>query len=109
MNLKDKVETYFRLFSEKNIENLSDLFSNEIILKDWEILAIGKKEVISANKKIFSSVQSICVNLKEFYQQDNVTTCLIEIEINNEEIIKVIDIIKFNEEFKIKEISAYKQ
>ena len=38
-----------------------------------------------------------------------VAICLIEIIINNEETLKVIDIIKFNDENKIIEVSAYKQ
>ena len=49
------------------------------------------------------------ITLKEFYREDKVAVCLIEIEINQSEVIKVIDVIKFNKEFKIKEISAYKQ
>ena len=61
------------------------------------------------NKNIFNSVDTISVNLNELYIDDNVAICIIEIIINNEETLKVIDIIKIDTNGKIKEISAYKQ
>ena len=68
-----------------------------------------KQNVLEANKNIFNSVDTISVNLNELYIDDNVATCIIEIVINNEETLKVIDIIKIDTDGKIKEISAYKQ
>ena len=108
-NLKNNVERYFKFFSSKNLIGLESQLSDDVILRDWDIFAEGKKEVIRANKNIFDSVNSINITLKEFYREDKVAVCLIEIEINQSEVIKVIDVIKFNKEFKIKEISAYKQ
>ena len=64
---------------------------------------------ISANKNIFNSVDSISAELNELYLDNLVAVCLIEITINKEEVLKVIDVIKFNDEMKIIEVSAYKQ
>lgn len=108
-DLRNKVEIYFKFFSSKDLTSLSGLFSEDVTLQDWDIFAEGKKEVVRANKIIFDSVDSINVILRELYQQDRVAVCLIEIEINQAEIIKVIDVIKFNKSFEIKEVSAYKQ
>jgi len=103
------IKTYFQAFSNKNIEKLERLFSDEVILKDWEISVEGKKEVLEANKNIFNSVDSISAELNELYLDNLVAVCLIEITINKEDILKVIDVIKFNDEMKIIEVSAYKQ
>ena len=70
---------------------------------------VRKKQVIDANKNIFDSVESISVTLNNLYLDELVAICLIEIITNNEETLKVIDIIKFNDENKIIEVSAYKQ
>ena len=107
--MENLVNTYFEKFSNKDIEGLEKLFSEDVILQDWDILAKGKKEVVDANKNIFDSVESISVTLNNLYLDKLVAICLIEIIINNEEILKVIDIIKFNDENKIIEVSAYKQ
>jgi hypothetical protein len=107
--MENLVKTYFEIFSNKDIKGLKNLFSDDVILQDWDILAKGKKQVIDANKNIFDSVESISVTLNNLYLDELVAICLIEIIINNEETLKVIDIIKFNDENKIIEVSAYKQ
>ena len=107
--MKELVIKYFEYFSNNDLDKLSDMFSVEITLQDWDILAKGKHQVLEANKNIFNSVNTISVNLNKLYIDDNVAICLIEIVINNEETLKVIDIIKIDTNGKIKEISAYKQ
>ena len=107
--MRELVTKYFEDFSNKDLEKLSDIFSEEITLQDWDIFAEGKQNVLEANKNIFDSVDTISVNLNELYIVDNVASCIVEIVINNEETLKVIDVIKIDTNGKIKEISAYKQ
>ena len=107
--MRELVIKYFENFSNKDLEKLSDILSEKVTLQDWDILAEGKQNVLEANKNIFNSVDTISVNLNELYIDDNVATCIIEIVINNEETLKVIDVIKIDTDGKIKEISAYKQ
>ena len=107
--MENLVKNYFEIFSNKDIQGLENLFSDDVILQDWDILAKGKKQVLDANKNIFDSIDSISVTLNNLYLDKLVAICLIEIIVNNEETLKVIDIIKFNDENKIIEVSAYKQ
>ena len=107
--MENLVKNYFEIFSNKDIQGLENLFSDDVILQDWDILAKGKKQVLDANKNIFDSIDSISVTLNNLYLDELVAICLIEIIINNEETLKIIDIIKFNDENKIIEVSAYKQ
>ena len=107
--MENLVKNYFEIFSNKDIQGLENLFSDDVILQDWDILAKGKKQVLDANKNIFDSIDSISVTLNNLYLDELVAICLIEIIVNNEETLKVIDIIKFNDENQIIEVSAYKQ
>ena len=107
--MENLVKNYFEIFSNKDIKGLKNLFSDDVILQDWDILAKGKKQVLDANKNIFDSIDSISVTLNNLYLDELVAICLIEIIVNNEETLKVIDIIKFNDANKITEVSAYKQ
>ena len=109
MSLINITKLYFQYFSEKDIQNLELLFSENIRLVDWEINVIGKKNVIEANKKIFNSVDSIKVTPLNIFQDKLVMTCEIDILINKKDKLKVVDIIKFDEDKKIISISAYKQ
>ena len=101
-------EHYFKLFSEKNIKELSKLFSDDIELRDWENSSSGKSNVILVNKKIFDSVESINAKPKNIYQDGNVIIAELDILINGKEKILVVDIISFNESAKICRINAFK-
>ena len=103
------IKNYFTFFSKKDISSLDKLLADNVKLIDWEISANGKKEVLDANKKIFSSFKSIYVELKEIFIKDMTAVCLLEILVNNKDKIKVVDIIKFNNDNKIILISAFKQ
>ena len=107
--MENLIKNYFTFFSKKDISSLDKLFADNVKLIDWEISANGKKEVLDANKKIFSSFKSIYVELKEIFIKDMTAVCLLEILINNKDKIKVVDIIKFNNDNKIILISAFKQ
>ncbi len=109
MELIEIAKKYFEFFSNKDIQNLKNLFSENIILKDWEIEANGIKSVLEANQNIFNSVDSIVVSLRNIYQDKLVLICVIDLVINNTQKLKVIDILKFNSSKKIEEILAFKQ
>ena len=77
--MENLVKTYFEIFSNKDIKGLENLFSDDVFLQDWDILAKGKKQVLDANKNIFDSVESISVTLNNLYLDELVEICLIEI------------------------------
>tara|TARA_B100000029_G_C17100468_1_gene787715 strand:+ start:158 stop:610 length:453 start_codon:yes stop_codon:yes gene_type:complete len=107
--MENLIKSYFLAFSNKDLDALEGMFSSEVILKDWDICAQGKEEVLLANKNIFDSVDTISADLKECYLDGLVAICIIQITINKEEVLKVVDVIKFNDQMKIREVSAYKQ
>lgn len=108
---KNLLIDYFNFFSKKDLKNISNMFSNDVKLFDWEISALGIDEVITANENIFNSVETVEVFLKNIYESETKHrfVCEIEIKINNNNLLKVIDIISFDENNKINLISAYKQ
>jgi len=107
---------YFRAFSDKNLDRLSEMFHDDVYLRDWEILANGKEEVLDANKNIFDSVDKIEVITEnqglEFNGINDTTEVFNEIEIHindGEERLVVVDIIEI--ELKsglIKSVRAFK-
>ena len=108
LNNYSKVLEYFKLFSNKDIDKLSNLFDTDVTLVDWEISATGKDKVIEANLNIFKSVDLINVDVIDIIQKYNHFSCQLVITINGSEKIDVVDMIKFNENGKIMSIKAYK-
>ncbi len=105
----DLVLEYFRNFADKNIEALTEMFSDDIKLTDWNIKAVGKQQVLKENQAIFDSVGHINVLVKTMAKDDNVVFSELEIVIDDNTFIKVVDIIFFDAHNKISEIKAYKQ
>ena len=101
------LKRYFSSFSRKNLEELNDMFVDNIILKDWNIYAKGKKKVLEINKNIFKN-KVIKVQLYEIYYnfKEMAASCKIQVKINKKK-LNVVDIIYFDKDMKIKKIIAY--
>ncbi len=54
-------KTYLAAFCTKNIKELENLYDNEVQLRDWEIHAKGKEDVLSENKKLFDNFRHFVV------------------------------------------------
>lgn len=101
---------YFYLFSKKDINRLSEMFSDSVTLQDWEIKEIGKPHVVAANQKIFDSVESIDARIVSIYKMKDKEeySCEIMITVNGNDIINVIDLIGFDDSGLINRIKAFK-
>lgn len=109
MKHKDDLVKYFEVFSDKNIDKLSEMFSDDVELKDWNIFASGKKNVVDANRDIFDSVNSIHVTPIQFYSNSETSYAVqIFILVNGKEKLDVIDVIEFNNAGLIESINAFK-
>lgn len=108
--MKEKLITYFQKFSNKDIEGLSEMFSDDVRLSDWDIMEFGKEDVLKANQNIFDSVETITVKPVNFYYDEDTTFAVeILIVVNEKEILEVVDVISFNEFGLIDSIKAYKK
>jgi hypothetical protein len=84
---------------------LSRIYSDNIELTDWTGAWYGKDSVLKANEDLFK--HDFELSLNSSLQLENVTYNQITIRFENE-VIEVMDVIKFNENFEIKSIRAYK-
>ena len=84
------------------------MFSEDVFLRDWEIQASGKNDVVAANKNIFSSVETIDVEPTRIYCDNNTIIAELQITVNSETNLLVTDVIEFNDNGKITDIRAYK-
>ena len=119
----DKVLQYFKEFSDQNIEALSEMFSEDIHLCDWNIDVSGKENVLREIQKIYDGVESITIKPVYFYSNDkNWFAC--EILIEGQTVgtyagnrwqegdalnLEVVDVIHINDKGLIESIKAYKR
>jgi hypothetical protein len=110
MTNKDKLLSYFKNFSNKDIDSLKKMFSEDVRLIDWEIAESGIDDVTKANQKIFGSVDSIIAKPISIYQDGEDSFAVeILIVVNEKEFLEVVDVIQFDEDGLINSIKAYKK
>ena len=106
-NIKDTALSYFKTFSEKNIDGLRDMFDDNVTLRDWEIDKKGIESVLKANLNIFQNVKTINVIPQNIISENNFVFAELKIVVNDDE-LKVVDLIEFNKKGKIISIKAFK-
>ena len=99
---------YFEAFVNKDIVSLSELYSKNIHLKDWEVNVTGKNKVLDINANLFK--EQFELYILDMVQSENKTINTLNIILPEHGInIEVIDVITFNEDtFEIESIRAYK-
>lgn len=98
-------EMYFNAFNSKELSILSNLYASNVELTDWTGAWFGKDSVLEANRQLFETDFELFVNSS--FQLNNITYNQITIRFESE-VIEVMDVIKFNNEFEIESIRAYK-
>tara|TARA_B100000401_G_scaffold351839_1_gene249456 strand:+ start:272 stop:607 length:336 start_codon:yes stop_codon:yes gene_type:complete len=107
-NIKDSAQSYFTIFSEKNINGLREMFDDNVTLRDWDIDKQGIENVLKANLNIFQNVKTIKVIPQNIVSENNFVFAELKIIVNGDEELKVVDIIEFNKKGKIISIKAFK-
>ncbi len=107
-NIKDIAIVYFKLFSQKNINGLREMFDDNVTLRDWDINERGIENVLKANLNIFKNVKTINAIPLNIISENNYISAELKIIVNDIEELKVVDLIEFNNTGKITSIKAFK-
>ena len=107
-NIKDTALSYFKTFSEKNIDGLREMFDDNVTLRDWDINKKGIESVLKANLNIFQNVKTIKAIPQNIISENNFVFAELKIVVNDDEELKVVDLIEFNKKGKIISIKAFK-
>jgi len=105
--LKDLAMQYFEMFSNKDLTGLSEIFTDDVNLRDWERSATGKVGMLAVAKDIFDAVNTITVTPLALYEENSTVVAEIEVLANGDTKLLVVDVIKF-ENGKISSVVAYK-
>ena len=100
---------YFQSFCKKDAASLEVLFSDSIVLTDWEVQIVGKDNILKFNQNFFNSVNDIRVDVDKIAVGLDTVIAEIKVIINNAIVAQVVDVIEFDQDNKIKQIRAYKR
>ena len=106
-DLKELAIQYLTTFSNKDIEGLDTMFTDDVTLRDWEASAEGREDTIKATQIIFDNVDTIKVTPLAIYQELDTIIAELTVVINDETTMLVTDVINFVDG-KISNIRAYR-
>jgi hypothetical protein len=104
-NLVMKTNEYFEAIASKDLVALSEMYSDKISLVDWNGSWFRPDKVLEVNQQLFQN--DFELKVLDIVQSDNKTFNTIVIKIDNE-IVEIMDVITFDDNFKIVSIKAYK-
>ena len=119
-----QLRKYFQAFADKNIEVLTEMFTDDIILIDWNNTFTGKDQVVNEVQGIFANFKTIELEVTDIFSSLNIinadrgeTTvsipkddsfaCEIVIVFDDLEPLYIMDLIEFDDEGRIKMLTAY--
>jgi hypothetical protein len=100
-----KILDYFKAFNEKDLETLSELYSEDVTLKDWMGRWETKPMVLEENNNLFTSQPHLSITLNRIENKSNTSYCYISIGLEDTK-LEVLDCIYFNKGGKISHIEA---
>lgn len=98
---------YLNQYQNKDIKGIENIFSDDIILRDWKIRVEGKEKALIETRKNFESVESLKIDILELYENNNSIVAELKIIVNNCEELYVIDVITISAGSKISSIKAF--
>lgn len=104
---KSVVIAYLQYYESKNLKGIEDLFSEDIVLRDWKIRVEGKRQALGETKKNFDAVDELKIEVLDLYENENTVAAELKIIINNKEELYVVDVITINADAKISSIKAF--
>ena len=107
MSFKEQFIAYLKHYSDKNIVTISEMFADDVTLRDWKISVFGKVAAIAETKKNFSSAKTIKIEILHTYEAENAVTGELRIVVDETEVLYVVDVVVFDIQGKIKSVRAY--
>ncbi|HDM8439123.1 nuclear transport factor 2 family protein [Yersinia enterocolitica] len=104
--LNTLAELYVDAFNTKNIVALAHMMSDNIKLTDPDVDITGKDDVIEMLKKLFNKYERVQFKSKDIFVDGNTT--LIEFTLKlNDDLVRGVDIIEWDQEKRIASLKAY--
>tara|TARA_Y100000114_G_scaffold92212_1_gene85686 strand:- start:634 stop:1008 length:375 start_codon:yes stop_codon:yes gene_type:complete len=98
---------YLRAYEQKDLDSVSDMFADDIALRDWKISVKGKRLAVDETRKNFENADSIEIDVLSTMVNEKMVSGELKIVVDKSETLFVVDVLKFNENGKIIAIHAY--
>lgn len=99
---------FISAYQHKDIASIAEMFSQDVILRDWNSEVVGFEEAIVEYRKNFQAAESLSIEIKNLLVTGFIAAAELEIVVSGVETLRVVDVLSFGEDMKIRSIVAYK-
>ena len=104
---QDLFLSYLRHYESKNLEQMAEMFSQDVTLRDWKIYVQGKEAAVAETKANFEAAKSIQIEVLSLYEASNTVAGELNILVDGNIELFVVDVVDFDPNGKIKAIRAF--
>lgn len=108
MSNEDLARRFVKLYESKDIASISEMFDQQVVLRDWNRVTIGFEAAVAEFQGNFDAADQLKLTIKDLFVSDTGVAVSLEILVNNSEHLNVVDVIQFNALGKITSIIAFK-
>ncbi len=98
---------YLNRYAAQDLKGIAEMFSEDIVLRDWKIRVVGKELAMAETLKNFEAQDNIEIEVLSAYENDHAVAAELKITVDQAEVLYVVDVITINEQRKINSIRAY--
>ena len=103
-----QVRSFLSAYERKDIATISNMFADNVLLRDWNLEVSGLEAAVAEYSKNFRDADSLRITVNQIFESESGVAAELEIVVNGSEKLSVVDVFTFNEANKITSVVAYK-
>jgi steroid delta-isomerase len=107
MTNTERFLSYLHHYEMKDIEKISEMFADDITLRDWKVFVSGKTAALAETRLNFAAAKSIQIQPLRLYQATGSIGGELKIVVDGSIELFVVDVMDFDSEGRINGIRAF--
>jgi ketosteroid isomerase-like protein len=107
MSNTDRFLSYLSAYARKDLAAVTEMFSDDVEVWDWNISVSGKRAALDETAKNFQNAKTIEIEALAIYAGADAVAGELKIVIDGEIELRVVDVVSFDTKGRIRAIRAY--
>ena len=99
---------FISAYEQKDMEAVAGMFSPDVILRDWNTEVAGYEAAIQEYTNNFQAADTLEIKIHNLLVHGLTAAAVLEIVVDGVETLRVVDLLSFSADGKIRSIVAYK-
>lgn len=107
MSNTGRLLAYLDAYARKDLVAVGTMFADDVTLRDWNLAVRGKAAALAETAKNFSAAGALAIEALGIYADGDTVAAELTITIDGQVDLRVVDVISFDRDGRIRSIRAY--